>query len=67
MARLMRTCSICVRSARILESRPGVRTLFVSGYPADGRWGPVCIQKPYTPGELSAKVREALESKEGRE
>jgi PAS domain S-box-containing protein len=49
------------------ELRPGIRLLFTSGYTDDTVFrkslvepGSHFIQKPYTPQELTAKVREAL-------
>ena len=49
--------------------RPGIRSLLMSGYPAD-HWesGQVAegsgrlLSKPFTPSDLLAAVREALES-----
>ena len=48
--------------------RPGLRVLYASGYAADAL-GPMglgsqevaIIQKPFTPAELSQRVREALD------
>jgi FixJ family two-component response regulator len=53
--------------ARELEQqRPGLRVLFISGYPETtrGRWQPpegwgAFLQKPFTPTELVAAVRTA--------
>ena len=56
-------------SARLLESRPGIKCLFMSGYTANIianqgvlEEGVSFIQKPFSKNELAAKVREALES-----
>jgi len=53
--------------------RPGVPTLFMSGYPADviARQGVLdsgvpFIEKPFTPDNLARKVWEAMGSEEGR-
>jgi two-component system cell cycle sensor histidine kinase/response regulator CckA len=49
-------------------SRPGLRVLYMSGYPgAGGLVSPQgnalsCIEKPFTPSSLAAKVREMLAS-----
>jgi CheY-like chemotaxis protein len=55
------------RLAEELEkTRPGLRVLYMSGYPgAGGLVGPegsalTCIEKPFTPSSLAAKVREML-------
>ncbi len=53
---------------RILASRPGLRTLYISGY-ADGSsppWGEFgsdvpFLQKPFSPDKLMRKVREVLD------
>jgi CheY-like chemotaxis protein len=54
-------------ATRLLELRPGVRVLYVSGYTADviGREGMLdagvsYLPKPFTPAQLSVKVREVL-------
>lgn len=54
---------------RLRTSRPDVRVLFMSGYTDDEvlRRGiadrqTVFLQKPFTPEQLRARVREALES-----
>jgi len=50
----------------LARDRPGLRVLYMSGYPgAGGLVGPkgnalTCIEKPFTPTSLSAKVREML-------
>lgn len=56
-------------SARLLESRPEMKCLFMSGYPANIianqgvlKEGTSFIQKPFSQNELAIKVREALES-----
>jgi signal transduction histidine kinase/CheY-like chemotaxis protein len=53
--------------------RPGIRTLFISGYPDDEvlRRGVVTepsafLQKPFTPGELAQRVRAALDARPPR-
>jgi signal transduction histidine kinase/ActR/RegA family two-component response regulator len=49
-------------------TRPGLRVLYMSGYPgAGGLDAPVggtlaCIEKPFTPASLAAKVREILDA-----
>ena len=57
-------------AARVREAPPGVRVLFVSGYPdvarslrEAARPGDGFLPKPYTPRELGAKVRELLEER----
>jgi len=57
------------RLAEELEkTRPGLRVLYMSGYPgAGGLVSPqgaalACIEKPFTPSSLAAKVREMLGS-----
>jgi PAS domain S-box-containing protein len=54
---------------RILEKRPRMKVLFLSGYPADfiaGQgWlddGTAFLSKPFTPRALAAKVRELLKT-----
>ncbi len=55
-------------AAQLLALRPGLRVLYASGYAADAL-GPTglgtpdvaLIQKPFTPAELSRRVREALD------
>ncbi len=56
-------------SARLLESRPEMKCLFMSGYTANIianqgvlKQGVSFIQKPFSKNQLAAKVREALES-----
>jgi PAS domain S-box-containing protein len=50
----------------LARSRPGLRVLYMSGYPgAGGLVSPqgealTCIEKPFTPSSLAAKVREIL-------
>jgi PAS domain S-box-containing protein len=53
---------------RLLAARPGLKVLFMSGYPGDliGRRGMeledvALLQKPFTPAALTAKVREVLD------
>jgi DNA-binding response OmpR family regulator len=43
------------------ELKPGIRVLFVSGYPAFASDHPF-LQKPFHPAELISKVKEVLES-----
>ena len=52
---------------RLAESSPGLRVLYMSGYPADivGRHGSadpnaLYLQKPFMPEDLAKKVRQAL-------
>jgi signal transduction histidine kinase len=53
---------------RIRERRPGIRTLFMSGYnedfllPEEAGSPAALISKPFDPDELLARVREALEA-----
>jgi DNA-binding response OmpR family regulator len=56
-------------SVRLMESRPEMKCLFMSGYTANIitkqgvlKEGVSFIQKPFSKIELAAKVREALES-----
>lgn len=56
-------------SVRLLESRPEMKCLFMSGYTANIianqgvlKKGVPFIQKPFSKNELAAKVREAMES-----
>ena len=58
-----------VLADRLSTRRPGIRILFMSGYPDDAtlRHGPLragthFLPKPFTPGGLSEKVREALDA-----
>jgi two-component system cell cycle sensor histidine kinase/response regulator CckA len=52
----------------LARTRPGLRVLYMSGYPgAGGLVSPrgealTCIEKPFTPSSLAAKVREMLDS-----
>jgi PAS domain S-box-containing protein len=55
---------------RVLVLRPGLKVLFMSGYPSSaivhhgvlepGAW---FLQKPFTPGSLARKVREVLDAR----
>lgn len=49
-------------SKRLLEKRPELRVLFMSGYAQQklGDLGPHYIEKPFSPAELTSSVREAL-------
>jgi PAS domain S-box-containing protein len=54
-------------SEKLLENRPGLKCLFMSGYTADAishkgvlEDGVSCIQKPFAKRELAAKIRQAL-------
>jgi signal transduction histidine kinase len=52
---------------RVEKLRPGTKVLFMSGYPNDEQaFLPDCnlsyLQKPFTPGDLVAKVREILDN-----
>ena len=56
-------------SARLLESRPEMKCMFMSGYTANIianqgvlKEGVSFIQKPFSKNELAGKVREAMES-----
>jgi len=56
-------------ATRLRRDRPGLRALFVSGYPSHAivasgalSTGVCFLQKPYTPADLTAKVRAALET-----
>ncbi len=53
--------------SRLEEAHPGIRSLYMSGYTDDAvvrhgllEKGRVFLQKPFTPGALGRKVREAL-------
>ncbi len=55
---------------RLCASRPGMKTLFMSGYTADVvtsrgivEQGVHFIQKPFTPTQLASKVRKVLDSR----
>ena len=55
-------------SARLRQSRPGVRLLFMSGYSEAAVYshgvieaGAALIEKPFTPESLARQVREALD------
>ena len=55
---------------RLLALRPGIKVLFMSGYPAaavapHGTLDPgtQLLQKPFTPGSLARKVREVLDTR----
>jgi nitrogen-specific signal transduction histidine kinase len=56
---------------RLLEKRPGTPVLFISGYldtqfdPSDGNSPPAFMQKPFAPYELTARVREMLDTAKG--
>jgi signal transduction histidine kinase/response regulator RpfG family c-di-GMP phosphodiesterase len=51
----------------LAKTRPGMRVLYMSGYPGAGGLAtidgsaPHCIEKPFTPASLAAKVREMLD------
>ena len=54
-------------ATRVVAMRPGIRVLFASGYTDDALFrhgvlddGSCFISKPYAPGELRQKIREAL-------
>jgi CheY-like chemotaxis protein len=60
-------------AARLLQNNPSLRVLYMSGYtddamPVHGKfWGGVpLLQKPFTPGQLAARVRLALNSPAGQ-
>jgi DNA-binding NtrC family response regulator len=57
-------------SDQLLQQRPGLKVLFISGYTSDevvrrgiSRKGAAFIQKPFTAEELMRKVRELLEGR----
>ena len=57
-------------ASRLSQLRPGMRVVYMSGYTDDavlrhGALDPALffLQKPFTPGSLAEKVREALDSK----
>ena len=59
-----------VLADRLLALRPGIKVLFMSGYPAaavapHGTLDPgtPLLQKPFTPGSLARKVREVLDTR----
>ncbi|MET0596031.1 MAG: response regulator, partial [Polyangiaceae bacterium] len=56
-------------AARIVEMRPGIKVLYMSGYTEDAivhhgvvEEGIAFLQKPITPGTLTKKVREVLDA-----
>jgi signal transduction histidine kinase len=56
-------------AARLLQEHPGLRVLYVSGYPDDSTavdgnfWsGVTLLQKPFTPAALAERVRLALDT-----
>jgi two-component system, cell cycle sensor histidine kinase and response regulator CckA len=53
-------------AARLVESRPGVRVLFMSGYSEELARYPIAggafLQKPFTTDQLATKIREVLQS-----
>ena len=50
-------------AARLNETRPGVRVLYMSGYDEQARPYPIpnCLQKPFTTDQLAGKIRELLQ------
>jgi PAS domain S-box-containing protein len=60
---LMPGMSGCELARRMAELRPRTRVLFMSGYAADDRLDPdaAFLPKPFTPKDLSAKVRAVLD------
>jgi PAS domain S-box-containing protein len=57
---------------RLVESQPGLRVLFVSGYTAEAvvhhgvaSPGTAFLEKPFTPDALARRVRQALDEPEG--
>ena len=55
---------------RVLALRPGIKVLFMSGYPVAAiaphgtlQPGTQLLQKPFTPGSLARKVREVLDAR----
>jgi len=56
---------------RLLEERPGMPVLFMSGYldnkldATAGEAPPAFMQKPFAPSELTARVREMLDTSRG--
>ena len=56
-------------AARLRSKYPSLRVVFVSGYPGDALTdgpdstnGMFFLQKPFTPGTLTAQIRRAIES-----
>ncbi len=49
-------------AARLCARRPGLRVLYVSGYPGDGVWqdGMPLLAKPFRPAVLAEKVSHVL-------
>ena len=57
----------CELAERLIVQRPGIKVLYISGYPGDAIAGQGCLDpgteylpKPFTPEQLSSKVREVL-------
>jgi hypothetical protein len=56
-------------AARLTAARPGLRVLYLSGYPRDALGphgateGVVLLEKPFTPAALTLKVRELLDAR----
>jgi two-component system, cell cycle sensor histidine kinase and response regulator CckA len=53
---------------RLVQRRPGLRVLYMSGYPGDAivhrgalEPGTAFLQKPFMPEDLARKVREVLD------
>lgn len=56
---------------KLLEMRPGMPSLLISGYADDGilrrgvlQGDTAFLQKPFTPGQLARKVRGVLDSRQ---
>jgi len=56
--------------ARLVASRPGLPTVFITGYSGDSAGaehpmpeGTVVVQKPFTPGDLAQAVRRVLDAR----
>jgi CheY-like chemotaxis protein len=57
---------------RLIARRPGLRVLYMSGYPGDAvvqhgalPVGSAFLQKPFSPDGLARKVRDVLDSEHG--
>ncbi|HXG08172.1 MAG TPA: response regulator [Gemmataceae bacterium] len=64
----------CDLADRLAALRPGIKVLFLSGYPDEAvirhgslPAGAAFLQKPFTPGALTQKVRELLNCPQGTE
>ena len=64
----VQTCALPIFVEKLLEVRPGIASLLVSGYTDDEvlrrgvlQGDTAFLQKPFTPDQLARKVREVLD------